>query len=309
MERVTGLSDSISDAPTVMTIGVFDGVHRGHQTLIRTVVTRAQAIGGQSAVMTFDPHPDAVLRPASGRLYLTSLTERAALISALGVDLLIVLPFTRELMAESAQRFMERVCAALPLRELIVGPDFALGRKREGTVARLQAIGADLGYTVQPFAPLTADDGIISSTRVRALLAEGLVEAVPALLGRPFALTAPVVHGDARGRTIGFPTANLAVADDHVIPANGVYVCQAHTAVGDYRAVTNVGVRPTFAGTQRRVEAHLLDFDGDLYGQELRVSFLARLRGEQKFSGIEALIAQIRHDADAARAWGAGVQP
>ncbi len=304
MELVHGLLSSINDRPTVLTIGVFDGVHRGHQHLIGSTVRRARDIGWQSAVLTFDPHPDMVIHPERERLYLTSLEERAELIADLGVDLLIVLPFTRDVMAQSAQQFMNQVRRAIALQELWIGWDFALGRQREGNVARLREIGQELGYSVHPVDAFAFADGTpISSTRIRDLLRAGDVETAALLLGRPFSLRGPVMRGDQRGRTIGFPTANIMVAADHVVPGDGVYVCNALVNGQQYGAVTNIGLRPTFDGKRRTVEAYLLDFVDDIYGETVRLDLRHRLRGEQKFDGIAALIAQIIADVAAARAW------
>jgi riboflavin kinase/FMN adenylyltransferase len=303
MNVVYGLPRPINELPTVLTIGVFDGIHRGHQQLIGSVVQRARALGCQSAVLTFDPHPDVVVRPDQPRPLLTSLELRAEQIAALGVDLLIVMPFTPELMALSARDFMLHVWDALALRELWVGWDFALGRKREGDRRRLMEIGHELGYTVHPFERFSLGHEVISSSRIRALLVEGDVTKAAALLGRPFAIQGEVVSGDRRGRMIGFPTANIAVPDSQVTPGNGVYVCRATRAEATYGAVTNVGVRPTFDGTRRTVEAYLLDFAEDIYGQTLRLEFLHRLRGERKFDGVAALVAQITQDVAEARAW------
>jgi riboflavin kinase/FMN adenylyltransferase len=303
MELVQGLPLPINERPTVLTIGAFDGVHFGHQQLIGSVVRRAQTLGYQSAVLTFDPHPDLVIRPERGRYNLTTIQERAEQIAQLGVDLLIVLPFNRDVMAQTAHEFMTRLTQALVLRELWVGPDFALGRGREGNLARLREIGQELGYIVQPIEPLHLDGVTISSSRIREALAAGDIEAANLLLGRSFSVTGLVVEGHRRGRTIGFPTANISVEALHVLPADGVYVCRAQ--VGDQRfgAVTNIGVRPTFDGTQRTIEAYLLDFSSDIYGETVRLEFLHRLRGEQKFDGIAALIEQINKDTAAARAW------
>ncbi len=304
MELVHGLLSSINDRPTVLTIGVFDGVHRGHQHLIGSTVRRARDIGWQSAVLTFDPHPDMVIHPERERLYLTSLEERAELIADLGVDLLIVLPFTRDVMAQSAQQFMNQVRRAIALQELWIGWDFALGRQREGNVARLREIGQELGYSVHPVDAFAFADGTpISSTRIRDLLRAGDVETAALLLGRPFSLRGPVMRGDQRGRTIGFPTANIMVAADHVVPGDGVYVCNALVNGQQYGAVTNIGLRPTFDGKRRTVEAYLLDFVDDIYGETVRLDLRHRQRGEQKFDGIAALIAQIIADVAAARAW------
>ena len=304
MELVHGLLHSINAHPTILTIGAFDGVHRGHQHLIDSAVRRAREVGCQSAVLTFDPHPDLVIHPERDRLYLTSLEERAELIERLGTDLLIVMSFTRETMGLTAQDFMSKVCGAVALRELWVGWDFALGRKREGDLARLRQLGAQLGYTVHPVAAFALADGTpISSTRIRSALAAGDLDSAAMLLGRPFAVEGQVTLGDQRGRTIGFPTANVAVEQLHALPADGVYVCDAEVGGQRYGAVTNIGVRPTFDGTQRKVEAYLLDFVDDIYGETLRLTLRHRLRGERRFDGIAALVAQITSDVAEARAW------
>ena len=304
MQLVHGLLHPINERPTILTIGAFDGVHRGHQQLIGGIVRRARDLDCQSAVLTFDPHPDLVVHPERGRLYLTSLEERAEQIAALGVDLLIVMPFTREVMGLSARDYMGQVCRAVALRELWVGGDFALGRKREGNLPRLREIGHQLGYSVHPVDPFTLPDGtVISSSRIRGALAAGDVETAAKLLGRTFSVRGPVVMGDQRGRTIGFPTANVVVNDHHLLPADGVYVCRAEVDGQRYGAVTNVGLRPTFEGRNRTVEAYLLDFVDDIYDATLRLEILHRLRGEQKFDGIAALIAQITNDVAAARAY------
>jgi riboflavin kinase / FMN adenylyltransferase len=304
MELVHGLLHSINAHATILTIGAFDGVHRGHQHLIEATVRRARELGCQSAVLTFNPHPDLVIHPERDRLYLTSLEERAELIERLGADLLIVMPFTRQTMSLSAHEFMSSVCGAVALRELWVGWDFALGRKREGDISRLREIGQQLDYVIHPVTAFTLADGTpISSTRIRSALAAGDLETAAMLLGRPFAVQGPVTQGDRRGRTIGFPTANVAVDQLHALPADGVYVCDAEVDGKRYGAVTNIGVRPTFDGTRRNVEAYLLDFVDDIYGETLRLTLRQRLRGEKKFDGIAALVAQITSDVAAARAW------
>lgn len=303
METVQGLLPAINEHPTVLTIGAFDGVHLGHQHLIAATVQRARGLAYQSAVLTFDPHPDLVLHPTRERLYLADLETRCAQIEALGVDLLIVLPFTHEVAALGARHFMERICAAVALRELWVGGDFALGRRREGDLRRLREIGQAFGYGTHVVEALVGAGTTISSTRIRMLLRAGEVGGIPPLLGRPFMVRGKISEGDRRGRTIGFPTANVLVDEHCMLPSDGVYVCHAHLCGEQYGAVTNVGVRPTFSGTQRTVEAYLLDFVGDVYGETLQVEFLARLRGEQRFDGVAALVAQIGRDVVEARAW------
>ncbi|MBX0326649.1 bifunctional riboflavin kinase/FAD synthetase [Oscillochloris sp. ZM17-4] len=301
MEIVRSLAPGIAQRPAVLTMGKFDGLHLGHRQLIGTAVRRARELGFVSAALTWDPHPNLVLRPDSPPQLLTSLEEKIDLIAALGPDLLIVAPFTEATKTTSAAAYMAQICAALPLRELWVGEDFAMGRGRSGDVPSLMTIGRDLGFAVGAVSKVMLGGEPVSSSRVRGLLAAGDVEGAAAMLGRPFGLRGTVVPGDQRGRLIGFPTANLQIRPEHVLPADGVYACRIALDGASLPAVTNVGVRPTFDGLRRTVEAHLLDWGGDLYGRALQVTFLHRLRGEQRFSGVDALVAQIRRDADAAR--------
>ena len=304
MDIVQGLPPAINARPTILTIGAFDGVHKGHKHLIGSAVRRARELDCQSAVLTFDPHPDMVIHPDRGRMYLTSFEERADLIRDLGADLLIVMAFTRDTMDLTAHDFMGSICRAVALRELWIGWDFALGRRREGTLARLREIGQELGYSVHPVDAFALQDGSpISSTRIRNALREGDVASAAWLLGRPFGVRGTVARGDQRGRTIGFPTANIEVDDHHLLPGDGVYVCHAEVNGQRYGAVTNIGMRPTFNGLRRTVEAYLLDFVGDIYGDTVRLELVHRLRGEQKFANIGALVAQINADVAAARRW------
>lgn len=303
MKHHRGFSDVQLSQPSICTIGVFDGVHRGHQHLVRRLAIEARRAGQLAVVITFDPHPDVVLRKLTGRYSLTTVDERAALLGALGVDHVITLPFDDELRQIRAAAFVDQLLEHLRMERLWVGTDFALGYQREGNVAFLQGEGARRGFTVQTIDLLEVRENVISSTLIRDLLSAGNVDSARDLLGRAYAVGGEVVHGQARGRAIGFPTANLDVWEGKIIPANGVYAGWATFADQRYMAVTNVGLRPTFNGEGITVEAHLLDFDGDLYGQWLDFTFESRLRPEQRFSGIDALIAQIRLDSDAARAY------
>lgn len=303
MKLVHGLLRSINERPTILTIGVFDGMHLGHQHLIGTTVHRARERQFQSAVLTFDPHPDSVIRPDRPKRYLASLAERIEHVRENDADVLIILPFTEEVKQYTAQIFMEHVCRSLALRELHIGWDFALGYKREGTFGRLREIGQTLGYSVHPVEALLYNGDPVSSSRVRHVLDGGDVTLAAELLGRPFALSGTVTEGDKRGRTIGFPTANIRVDTSRIMPANGVYVCRAIIHNQSHDTVTNIGVRPTFDGQQRTVEAHLLNFTGDIYGETMQLRFLHRLRGEQKFNGVTELVTQINRDIETASAW------
>ncbi len=286
-----------------LTIGVFDGVHRGHQEIVRQLTAGAHADGALAVVLTFFPHPAVVLGGKADFRSLTTPDERVALLESLGVDVVITHPFDRALADQTAEEFMRHVARNLGLHRLLIGHDFALGRGREGNVARLSELGASLGYEVQSIAPLAAGNEIISSTRIRTRLAAGDVAAAALDLGRYYSVTAPIIHGDGRGKKINIPTANLEIPAEKVIPANGVYACRAWAGDERHAAVTNVGIRPTFTPEEYtpHVEAHLLDFDRDLYGQELELEFVERLREERKFPSVEALVEQIHTDIGRAR--------
>ncbi len=297
MQHYWSLDDvSLSDA--WLTIGSFDGVHRGHQKIIHGLVEAAHAAQAPAVVLTFYPHPAVVLRGQAGPFYLMKPETRAEMLGKLGIDVVITHPFSRELAAMSADEFVALLKQRLGLQQLWVGYDFALGRGREGDVPKLQQLGEAMGYSVHVVPPVEMDDQTISSSQIRTLLQGGEVARAARMLGRPYCLTGEVVHGDGRGRSIGIPTANLAIWLDQILPANGVYAC--HILIGEKRwaAATNVGLRPTFDGSAvlPQVEAHILDFDGDLYGQVIQLEFIERLRGEQRFASIFELVEQIRQD-------------
>jgi len=308
MQIVRGLASVNPETCVVLTIGVFDGVHRGHQQLIEQVCQRARVLGCTSAAITFDPHPRAVLKPDSTTPYLTTLDERIVLLDQAGVNLLIILTFTREMADMPAATFLQLIRDYLNIEELMVGPDFALGSQREGTLPLLEQIGERLGFGVRSVMPLLMDDRLVSSTRIREALARGDVREAARLLGRPYTLYGEVGRGAGRGRTLGFPTANLARSGDcgdqgrsQALPADGVYTTYALLGNERLPAVTNVGVRPSFDNGERVVETHILDFDRDIYGEVLGVEFVEHLRGEERFGSIDRLIAQIRQDIAQAR--------
>ncbi len=293
------------EAPTVLTIGNFDGVHLGHQMIIREVVKRARASGLVPALMTFDPPPSRVLGRAALPQIMT-LRDKCTVVEELGIELFVCETFNLALASMPPQAFMEEVLErCLQPREILVGYDFAFGKQRTGSVETLRRYFEPRGCRVAQFEPLSlaidGEDGatIISSTRIRELLSAGDVERASKLLGRPHFVSGPVVHGDARGRQLGFPTANIE--GENMLPRNGVYAVYAWVEDRPVPAVANVGRRPTFRGSTVRLEAHLLDFEGDLYERRLRVDFVERLRGEQRFDGVEALKSQIRRDIQAAR--------
>ncbi|MEX0785335.1 MAG: bifunctional riboflavin kinase/FAD synthetase [Dehalococcoidia bacterium] len=305
------LSRASPGRPSAVTIGKFDGVHRGHQHLVALLMERAPARGLASVVVTLHPHPITVLRPGTKITYLCSLEERVALLRGLGVDKVCVLSFTSELAQLSYRDFLALLSEQLDLKLLLIGADFALGRNREGTSGALSALGAERGFEVDVLPILSERDAKVGSGAVRAALSEGNMESVAQLLGRPFAVRGPIVRGAERGRTIGFPTANVAVALDLALPKFGVYVTRSFLGETTHDSVTNIGLRPTFEGEEARptVETHVLDFDGDCYERELRVEFLHRLRDEQRFAGPDELVAQIGRDVEAARAYHAGARP
>jgi riboflavin kinase/FMN adenylyltransferase len=290
----------------VVTLGVFDGVHRGHRALVARVVAEAASRGLGAGVVTFHPNPVTVLRPDVPFAYLQSLERRVELLREAGAAWVAVLQFTSELALVSAEDFTWMLVEDAGMRVLVVGENFHLGRGREGDVARLRELGARLGFEVVALPLVSGGDGEvsdISSTRIRRALATGEMREVAELLGRPFALRGPVLHGDERGRTIGFPTLNIGVSADQALPPNGVYVTRAEIAGNVYHGATNIGTQPTFEGTRRRVETHLLDFDGDLYGAVVRIELLQMLRPERKFEGVDALVAQIERDVAQTRAF------
>ncbi len=297
--RVAGLT-----APTALAIGNFDGVHRGHQHLFDRVVSAARAFNGRALALTFDPHPTRVLAPDRAAPQLMGLDRRIELMAVAGLDAVVVQRFDTTLSSQPAREFVEHIVLGLGAREVFVGNDFHFGRNREGNGALLKRLGAELGFAAHVLHPVTEGDAPISSTRTRKALADGDLALVETLLGRRFDLDGLVVHGFHRGRTLGFPTANLATPCE-ALPRDGVYAVRVRVH-GDpagplHPAVLNLGSRPTLRAG-RSIEAHLLDFDRDLYGRTLRVSFVKRLRDERRFDGLDALRAQIARDADEARA-------
>jgi riboflavin kinase / FMN adenylyltransferase len=287
----------------VVTIGVFDGVHKGHQQIIGHAVKRAGELGVQSVVVTFDPHPSEVVRPGSHPAVLTEPARKAELIEALGVDVLCVQPFTVDFSRLSADAFVhdmlvEQLHAAL----IVVGENFRFGHKAAGDVPLLQRLGRTFGFGVEG-APLVADDGtVFSSTYIRACVAAGDVAVAARALGRPHRLDGVVVRGDRRGRELGFPTANILTSTHAAVPADGVYAAWLVRGRDEPRmAAVSIGTNPTFSGLERRVEAYVLDFDGDLYGERVSLDFVERLREMRTYDGIQPLIKQIGDDVERTR--------
>jgi riboflavin kinase/FMN adenylyltransferase len=296
-----GTVDTVSRS--VVTIGNFDGVHRGHVQVIRSVVARAHELGATAVVTTFDPHPMTVIHPHAAPLRLTDLDRRLALLQDLGVDAVLVLPFTRELSLWEPDEFVQRVLVdALRAVEVHVGENFRYGHRARGNVDTLREDGARLGFTVHAV-PLAGDTARWSSTYARQCLAEGDTLAAAEALGRLHRVEGPVVEGDKRGRELGYPTANLALGADVAIPADGVYAGWLVRADGDrLPAAVSIGTNPTFGGTTRRVEAYVLDRDDlELYGETVGVEFADRLRDTLTFDGVEPLLVQMAKDVERAR--------
>lgn len=299
--------------PTYLAIGNFDGIHRGHQVLIDRVCMLAAADPSgraQTALLTFDPHPLAVLRPEQPYLLLTSPNERLALAAGHGIEIGVVHPFTPETAQMEPRQFVDLLRQHLNLAALVMGPDFALGRNRSGNINALRALGDEMGFALHVIEPVEWHGRTARSSTIRSLLQTGDVAVAAELLSRFYMVTGPVRKGDQRGRTIGVPTANIHPPLNKLLPADGVYatiarICTPNQAYA-FASVTNLGVRPTVDGLHHRVEAHLLDFPptemlDDLYGEIVALEFVERLRGEQRFSGLDALVAQIRVDIEHSR--------
>lgn len=285
----------------MVTIGVFDGVHRGHQHLVRSLVAEAHSHGHYAGVMTFDPHPDEVLQGPKGRYYLTTIEERAELLSELGADYVVTHPFNREVMQIRASDFVDRLVAYMRPSHLWVGEDFALGYEREGDVDFLAAQGSQKGFDVRAIPLVDSAESIVSSTDIRQALKQPDLPSVAKLLGRAYSVRGEVVLGKKRGRQLGYPTANIEVPPGKLIPANGVYAGWVTFNGQQYMAATNVGYSPTFGNEAVTVEAFLLDFDQDIYGETVEFSFERYLRPEMKFNGIDELTAQMAQDVAAGR--------
>ena len=296
------LSLSATDRESLITVGVFDGVHRGHRHLIARLVEEASSLGRLSGVVTFRTHPAELLDPTFHPQYLTSLPQRVRLLEELGVDFVAPVTFDHELSTVRARDFISLLQRHLRATGLVVGPDFAMGHRREGDVKALATMGRDLGFSVTVVDVLREDGEAVRSTVIRKVLATGDVTTVSNLLGRHFVFEGKVVKGAGRGGPLGIPTANLESPGGMAMPGDGIYATWAHLDDKTYMAATSIGTRPTFDEGDRTVEAFILDFDGDLYGREVRLEFVKRLRDEEKYDAVEALLEQIDRDVDQTRA-------
>jgi riboflavin kinase/FMN adenylyltransferase len=301
MRYAHDLSQIQLDKPSILAIGVFDGVHRGHRFLISQLVETAQKCGCYAGLLSFHPHPDTVLQVVPTRYYLTTETERTTLLQSLGLDFMVMHPFNQTVMRMPAQDFVNQLVAKLQIRTLWVGRDFALGYQRQGNVAYLTEYGQQVGFTVVALDLVDQSGQVISATTVRQKLLQGDVEGANDLLGYSYRLSGTVIHGYKRGRQIGFPTANIEVPPDKIVPRNGVYATRLQVGGRWYSAATNVGMNPTFGNDHLSVEAHILDFDQDIYGEQVQLTFESFLRPELKFNGLDALIAQLKQDVQQTR--------
>ncbi len=281
---------------SMLTIGVFDGVHRGHRRLLAKLVDQARRAGRAAGVVTFRNHPASVLRADFQPNYLTTLEDRLRLLRATGVDFVAPITFDAELSRLDARAFAARLVSALRMRGLVVGADFAMGHGRGGDPEALAQLGEEMGFTVQAVDLLADGSQAVKSTSIRRALADGDVETVASMLGRSFSTQGVVAEGDKRGRELGFPTANVETPAGLAVPANGIYAAWAHFDGERRMAAVSIGVRPTFGENPRAIEAYLLEYQGDLYGKTMRLEFVAHLREELKFDTVEALITRMRED-------------
>lgn len=281
-----------------LTVGTFDGIHLGHQEIIRCVTKGAKSQGVPSVVVTFFPPPAVVLRKRQDPYYLTSPEERADLLGKMGVDIVITHSFNTQIAQLSAYDFIFRLNKHLGINHLCIGHDFSLGKNREGDARKLEKIGNELGFSISILPAMVVDGNVVSSTYIRQLLSKGEVDQIDCYLGRKYRVKGKVVQGDHRGKQMGIPTANLELWAERAVPKEGVYACRVIIGDKNWNAVTNIGVRPTFEEypVAPRIETHLLNFEGNLYGSEIEVEFLYRLRDERKFSSVKDLVDQVHLD-------------
>jgi riboflavin kinase/FMN adenylyltransferase len=296
MEIEQELASITTQGETLLTIGVFDGVHAGHRYLLKKLQQRATEKNLLSGVVTFSPHPQSVLNQRNQLPWLTSLEDRVKAFQELGVNIVAVLTFTPKLAQLSAQKFISLVKKHLRMRGIMVGPDFALGQGREGNINLLRALGRKMKFSVEVIPPFTINGEVVSSTLIRQALIQGDMRKVERLMGRYFYLRGEVITSDKRGRVLGFPTANLDIKPQQALPGNGIYATIAQVDGKQFPSATNIGIRPTFGEGEKTVETHLLNYKGDLYGKDMRVEFVQKLRDEQRFPSSEELKAQIEKD-------------
>ncbi len=291
----------VPEKETLITIGAFDGVHAGHRYLIKRLNQRAGEEDLLSGVVTFDPHPQSILYPGNQLLRLSSLEDRVKELQELGIALIAVLSFTPELAQLSAREFVALLKKYLRMRGLIIGPDFALGRGRQGDANLLRTLGQEMAFGVEVMPPFSINGEIVHSTLIRRAMAQGDMMKVERLMGRYFELSAKVVLADKRGQRLGFPTANLDIRPGQALPGNGVYATITQVEGKQFASATNIGICPTFESGKRTVETHLLAYEGNLYGKELQIKFMRKLRDEKRFASSKQLKAQIKKDVEKVR--------
>ncbi len=296
MEIEQELASITPQGETVLTIGVFDGVHSGHRYLLEKLQQRAAEKKLLSGVVTFSPHPQSVLHPHNQLPWLSNLEDRVRAFRELGINIVAVLTFTPKVAQLSAQEFISLVQKHLRMRGIMVGPDFALGRGREGNINLLRALGREMKFSVEVISPYTINGKVVSSTLIRQALVQGDMRRVERLMGHYFYLRGKVITSDKRGRVLGFPTANLDIQPQQALPGNGIYATIAQVDGKQFPSATNIGIRPTFGEGAKTVETHLLNYKGDLYGKEIRVEFVQKLRDERHFPSSEELKVQIEKD-------------
>jgi len=301
MTKIIPLSEIKRDPNTVLTVGTFDGVHEGHQTIIERVVDHAKKRNARSIIVTFDPHPREIIQPGKEGIHLlTTIEERAELLDRLGVEIMLVIPFDRDFSLLTSEQFVRNIIySKIGVNEFVIGYDHHFGRDRQGSRDTVERIGKDLGFKVEIIEAHEIGQITVSSTQVRkALELRGEVELAAKFLGRPYRFTATVIHGDKRGKKIGYPTANLKPDNPKkVIPSNGVYAVDVLVNSEIYKGMMNIGVRPTFDGShERTLEVNVFDFDQNIYGETIEVRFIKRIRNERKFQSVEDLISQLGDD-------------
>jgi len=296
METEQELASITPQGETLLTIGVFDGVHAGHRYLLEKLQQRAAEKNLLSGVVTFNPHPQSVLHPHNQLLWLNNLEDRIRAFQELGVKMVAVLTFTPKVAQLSAQDFMSLLKKHLKMQGIMVGPDFALGRSQEGDINLLRTLGHEMNFSVEVIPPFTIDGEVVSSTLIRQALIQGDMRRVERLMGRYFYLRGKVITSDKRGRVLGFPTANLDISPQQALPSNGIYATITQVNGKRFPSATNIGIRPTFGKGEKTVETHLLNYKGDLYDKDMKVEFVQKLRDEQRFSSPEELKIQIEKD-------------
>jgi riboflavin kinase/FMN adenylyltransferase len=286
---------------SVITLGNFDGIHLGHQELIRMVIRRAREINGQSMVVTFRPHPLKVLAPEKCPPLISIYEEKIQIFARLGIDVLVKIPFSLAFAEMTPRKFVKDIlCDTLGAKDVFVGYNYRFGKGRDGTTETLKQMGREYGFSVQEVEQISLNGEVISSTKIRQFLKDGEVEHAARLLGRPYAITGIVIKGDSRGKVLGFPTANIA-SKHSIIPANGVYAVKLLARERCLDGIVNIGIRPTFDAKALTIEVHVFGFNEDLYGEEITLFFIRRIREEKKFATAEALIGQIARDIGIAK--------